>query len=115
MESMKKLLVVILGLSISAAAMSQTPQTDGSKKEKEKDMKDLKTDVRAHKAASHQVNHDLSHVRVRKAIQDHKSVADAKKMTNTDSRRLKAQGVSHPVAKAKRQVRVEDDKHKDHI
>jgi hypothetical protein len=112
MESMKKLLVVILGLSISAVAMSQT---DGSKKDKDKAMKDLKTDVRAHKAATHQVNHDLGHVRIRKAIQDHKSVANSNKMVNADSRRLKTKGVSHPVAKAKRQVKVEDDNHKDHI
>jgi hypothetical protein len=112
---MKKLLVLILGLSIGAAAMSQTPQTGVSQREKEKAMKDLKTDVRVHKAATHQVNHDLSHVRVRKAIQDHKRVAYANKSVNADSRRLKEQGVSHPVAKAKRQVKVEDDKHKDHI
>jgi hypothetical protein len=115
METMKKLLIVMLGLSISVAAMSQTPQTGGSKKEKDKAMKDLKTDVRAHHEATHQVNHDLGHVRIRRAIQDHKSVARTNKMVNADSKRLKEQGVSHPVAKAKRQVRVEDDNHKDHI
>jgi hypothetical protein len=97
---------------MSAAAMAQTgdPQKD-----KEKAAKDLRTDVRAHKAATHQVNHDLSHVRVRKAVQDHKAVAKTNRMTHTDSKRLKAHGVSHPVAKAKRQVRVQDDNHKDHI
>jgi len=117
MEAMKKLLIVMLGLSISVAAMSQTDgsQPGASRKEKDKAMKDLKTDVRAHKAATHQVNHDLGHVRIRRAIQDHKSVASTHKMVNTDSRRLKDQGVSRPVAKAKRQVRVEDDNHKDHI
>jgi hypothetical protein len=112
---MKKLLIVMLGLSISVVAMSQTSEPVASKKEKDKAMKDLKTDVRAHKAASHQVNHDLGHVRIRKAIQDHRSVASANKMANADSKRLKAQGVTHPVAKAKRQVKVEDDNHKDHI
>ena len=112
---MKKLLIVMLGLSISVAAMSQTPQTGGSKKEKDKAMKDLKTDVRAHHEATHQVNHDLGHVRIRRAIQDHKSVARTNKMVNADSRRLKDQGIAHPVAKARRQVRVEDDNHKDHI
>src|ERR1700722_4361685 len=112
---MKKLLIVVLGLSISAAAMAQTSGPGASRKEKDKAMKDLKTDVRAHKAATHQVNHDLGRVRIRRAIQDHKSVASTHKMVNTDSRRLKDQGVSRPVAKAKRQVRVEDDNHKDHI
>ena len=114
MEAMKKLLVVMLGLSISVAAMSQT-QPVASRKEKDKAMKDLKTDVRAHQAARHQVNHDLSHVRIRKAIQDHRSVASAHKMVDADSRRLKAEGVDHPVTKARRQVKVEDDNHKDHI
>ena len=105
----------MLGLSISVAAMSQTPQTGGSKKEKDKAMKDLKTDVRAHHEATHQVNHDLGHVRISKAIHDHKSVASTHKMVDADSKRLKADGVNHPVAKAKRQVKVEDDNHKDHI
>ena len=115
MEAMKKLLVVMLGLSISVAAMSQTNGPVASKKEKDKAMKDLKTDVRAHQAARHQVNHDLGHVRIRKAIQDHRSVASAHRMVDADSRRLKADGVDHPVTKARRQVKVEDDNHKDHI
>jgi hypothetical protein len=117
MEAMKKLLIVVLGLSISAVAMSQTggSQPAASRREKDKAMKDLKTDVRAHQAATHQVNHDLGHVRIRKAIKDHKSVASTNKMVNADSKRLKDPGVSHPVAKARRQVKVEDDNHKDHI
>jgi hypothetical protein len=109
---MKKIMFVLLGLSLSAAAMAQAPD---SHKEKVKATTDLQTDVRAHKAATHQVNHDLSHARVRRAVQDHKAVATTNKMTNTDSKRLQAQGVKHPVAKAKRQVRVQDDKQKDHI
>ena len=112
---MKKLLIVMLGLSISVGAMSQTNESAASKKEKDKAMKDLKTDVRAHKVATHQVNDDLRHVRFRKAVQDHKSVASTNKMVDADSRRLRDQGVSHPVAKARRQVKVEDDNHKDHI
>lgn len=114
MEAMKKLLVVMLGLAISAAAMSQT-QPVATRKEKDKAMTNLKTDVREHKVARHQVNHDLAHVRIKKAIQDHKSVARSNKMVGADSKRLKADGVNHPVAKAKRQVKVEDDNHKDHI
>lgn len=112
---MKKLMIVMLGLTISAVAMSQTNEPVASKKEKDRAMKDLKTDVRAHQAARHQVNHDLGHVRIKRAIQDHRSVASAHKMVDADSRRLKADGVNHPVAKAKRQVKVEDDNHKDHI
>lgn len=86
-------------------------QTEPKKKE---EMKDLRTDVREKKAASHQVNKDLGHMRVKKAIHDHKAVARENKDIRKDSKALKDRGVSHPVAKAKRQVRVQDDNKKDH-
>lgn len=105
---MKKILVVLLGLSLTAGVMAQT---DPKKKE---EMKDLRTDVREKKAAKHKVNHDLAHVRVKKAVQDHKEVARENKDIRNDSKRLKSRGVSHPVTKAKRQVRVQDDNRKDH-
>ncbi|HTJ14635.1 MAG TPA: hypothetical protein VL547_21495 [Dinghuibacter sp.] len=105
---MRKLLVLILGISLTASAMAQTdPQ-------KKQEMKDLRTDVREKKAASHKVNKDWSHVRVKKAMHDHKAVARENKDISKDSKRLKRQGVDHPVAKAKRQVRVQDDNRKDH-
>lgn len=98
----------MLGISLTASAMAQTdPQ-------KKQEMKDLRTDVREKNAASHKVNKDLSHVRVKKAIQDHKAVAKENKDINKDAKRLKKQGVDHPVAKAKRQVKVQDDNRKDH-
>lgn len=86
-------------------------QTDPKKKA---EMQDLRTDVREKKAASHKVNKDLSHVRVKKAIHDHKAVARQNKDIRKDSKTLKDRGVSHPVAKAKRQVKVQDDNRKDH-
>ena len=105
---MKKILCIIAGLALTAGAMAQT---DTRKKE---EMKDLRTDVREKKAAKHQVNKDLGHVRIKKAVEDHKAVAAENKDMKKDSRRLKKQGVSHPVTKAKRQVKVQDDNRKDH-
>ena len=52
-------------------------QTDPHKKA---DMQNLRTDVREKKAASHKVNKDLSHVKVKKAIHDHKAVAKQNKV-----------------------------------
>jgi aspartate oxidase len=105
---MKQLVVLMLGISLAASAMAQTdPQ-------KKAEMKDLRTDVRERKAASHKVSKDWSHVRVKKAMHDHKAVARENKDINKDAKRLKRQGVDHPVAKAKRQVRVQDDNRKDH-
>jgi hypothetical protein len=117
---MKKLFFVMLGLAISAAVVAQTSQTkkDDPKTKKEvkkTEMKDLRSDVRDRQAATHQVNKDLSHVRIGKAIKDHKTVHRIKKDEKSDARRLKQQGVDHAVAKAERQVKVQDDNRKDHM
>jgi hypothetical protein len=105
---MKKIVFLLIGISLTVGAMAQTdPQ-------KKAEMKDLRTDVREKKAASHKVNKDLSHIRVKKAIHDHKAVAKENKDIKRDSKALKEKGVSHPVAKAKRQVRVQQDNKKDH-
>ena len=105
---MKKLVFLLIGISLTAGAMAQTDP------KKKAEMKDLRTDVREKNAAKHKVNKDLSHVRVKKAIHDHKAVAAENKDMRKDSKTLKEKGVSHPVAKAKRQVKVQDDNRKDH-
>jgi len=105
---MKKIFFLLLGVSLSAAAMAQTNPV------KKEEMKDLRTDVREKKAAKHKVNKDLSHARIGKAIKDHKEVAEENKDIRKDAKQLKRHHVDHPVAKAKRQVRVQDDARKDH-
>jgi len=107
---MKKLLFVLLGIGMSAGVFAQTTQNQVKKAE----MRDLRTDVRAHKAATHKVNHDLAHVRVSKAVRDHKVVHQVNKDEKADAKMLRERGVSHPVTKAKRQVKVQDDNKKDH-
>ena len=109
MKTMKKLIIVLMGVGLSAGVFAQTQHPV-----KKEEMKDLRGDVRAHKAATHQVNHDLAHVRVKKAVQDHKAVSRINKDERTSAKRLRERGVTHPVTKAKRQVKVQDDNHRDH-
>ena len=113
---MKKLIFLLLGVGLSGAVMAQTDvQKPAQVQKKREDMKNLRSDVRDHQAATHQVNHDLSHVRIKKAMHDHKAVAEANKREKMDSKRLKTHGVDHAVVKAKRQVKVQDDNRKDHM
>jgi hypothetical protein len=112
-----------MGMLLGSAAKGQTPQKEPVQppqkqitqtQKKRTEMKDLRGDVRDHKVATHQVNKDLGHVRISKAIKDHKAVHQINKEETADAKRLEAQGVDHPVAKAKRQVKVQDDNRKDH-
>jgi Ni/Co efflux regulator RcnB len=113
-DTMKKLVVVLICMSMGAATIAQSgPGT--TTKAKEKTMKNLRGDVRAHEATKKVVGHDVSHLRLRQAVRDHKQVAQTHRTLNADSKLAKAQGINHPVAKAKRQVRVQNDNQKDHI
>jgi Ni/Co efflux regulator RcnB len=115
-DTMKKLIVVLLCMSMGAATIAQSgPGTESTKKAKDKTMKNLRGDVRAHEATKKVVGHDVSHLRLRQAVRDHKQVAQTHRTLNADSKIAKAQGINHPVTKAKRQVRVQDDNQKDHI
>ncbi|HEY4337232.1 MAG TPA: hypothetical protein VGM89_15080 [Puia sp.] len=106
---MKKLIFVLLGVGLSVGAFAQTEHPV-----KKEEMSHLRGDVRAHKAATHQVNNDLAHVRVKKAVRDHRDVSRVNKDERADAKRLRERGVSHPVTKAKRQVKVQDDNRHDH-
>jgi len=78
-------------------------------------MADLRTEVRDHRAAAHVVNRDLGHFRFGRAIHDHKAVARINKQMTIDQKRLELMGVDHPITKAKRQVKVQDDNRKDNM
>lgn len=114
MKNMKKLFFVLMAMGISAGVIAQTPSQVRKDQEKKAESRDLRTDVRAHKVAKHKENKDLAHVRVKKAMHDHKTVARVNKDEHSDAKHLKAKGIDHPVTKAKRQVRVQDDNRKDH-
>ena len=108
---MKKLLFLILGATLTAGAMAQTPQDPG----KEKEMKNLRSNVRTRKTERHQVNKDVTHAKLGQAVHDHKAVAHTNRAIHRNKKVLQNEEVSHPVAKAKRQVKVQDDNKKDGI
>jgi hypothetical protein len=110
METMKKLLFLLLGVGMSAGVFAQTTEHEVKKQE----ARDMRTDVRAHKAATNKRNHDLAHARVSKAVHDQKTVSHTNKNTRVDAKMLRERGVDHPVTKAKREVKVQDDHRKDH-
>lgn len=114
LQTMKKLVFVFLCMSIGVVVMAQTDPATGTKA-KEKTMTNLRSDVRSQHASKKVVGHDMAHARVGQAVRDHRQVADTRRVTKADGHIAKAQGIKHPVAKAKRQVRVQDDNKKDHI
>ncbi|HVS98272.1 MAG TPA: hypothetical protein VHE54_17370 [Puia sp.] len=119
----ESLIFLLLGLGLGSAVMAQSDaQTHRDqvrkqevRQQKRSDMKDLRNDVRDHKVAKHQVNHDLGHAKVKQAMHDHKAVAKINRREKRDQKRLKAMGVDHSMAKARRQVKVRDDNRKDHM
>jgi hypothetical protein len=107
---MKKSILLVLGLWMGAAAMNRvmaqiTPTRDV---QKEKTMKALKNDVRAHEATQRTVGSDLAHFRIRQAFRDHGLVSRTHKMVDADRKRAKAEGIDHPVVEARREVHRED-------
>jgi hypothetical protein len=115
LENMKKLAVVFLFMAMGSLAMAKAGPGVSSTKEKEMTMKHLRDDVRANEATRKVVGHDWSRFRIRQAFRDHKQVKETNKRVTADSRWARAEGIEHPVSKAKRQVRVQDDNAKDHI
>ncbi len=105
---MKKIILFLIALSLGAGVMAQT---DPKKKE---EMTKLRAEERQKDAASHKVNKDLTHAKVKKAVQDHKAVAANNKKARSHAKTLRNRNVSHPVTKARRQNKVADDNRKDH-
>jgi hypothetical protein len=119
---MKKLSILLLSICVGGVVVAGpigSGKTESRKKSevmvKRDHMEDLRDDIRNHRSSAQVVNHDLSHLRFSKAIHDHKAVAKINKQTTIDAKRLELEGVDHPVTKAKRQVRVQDDNRKDHM
>ena len=103
---MKKLIIMLLGMSVGTAVMAQEgPKRTG---EQERTMKNLREDVRAHEDTKHVVGHDLTHFRIRRAIMEHREVARTHRQIDADKRQAKSQGIQHPVVTARREVHHEE-------
>lgn len=105
---MKKLIVVFFCLSMGAAAMAQSA-AGASKEEKERTMKNLREDVKAHEDTKHVIGNDMTHLRFRRAIDDHKEVARTHRLIDADRKKAKAQGIYRPVVTARKQVHAQED------
>lgn len=95
-----------VGFMASIAVMAQTTATRDV--QKEKTMKDLRNDVRAHEATQKEVGSDIVHFRIHQAFQDHQLVTRTHKMVDADRRKAKAEGIDHPITQARRAVHAED-------
>ena len=115
---MKKLFFVIFAMTLSGAIMANTGPGDWKierDRARERDFKTLLGDVRVNNVARHQVSHDWGRLRISQAFHDHKAVRQTNRVMYADSKKLKDEGVNHPVTKARMQVKVEDQNMKDHI
>lgn len=111
-ETMKRLVIMLLGVFLGTAAMAQAGPGKSTQKERDKTMKNLREDVRAHEDTKHVVGDDLVHFRIRRAIQEHREVARTHKMVDKDRKIARRQGIDHPVAVARRQVHHEEDRNR---
>lgn len=106
---MKTVFAMLVGLGISAAVVAQAP---ASQQKKKAEINDLKEDVKAKKEEKKEVAKAWTHGHVNKAVQEHKEKKEIKNDMKQDEAKLKAQGVKHPVAKAKHKLKAEKEARK---
>jgi hypothetical protein len=104
---MKKLIFMLAGVMLTAAAMAQTPEKKQEIKKEE--MKDLHKDVIEKRHERKAMGKAVAHGRVKKAVTKRKYVRADKRHINADAKRLERHGVRHPVAKVKHQIRSEKE------
>ncbi len=90
---MKKLLLVAFGAALSLGAMAQT------KTEEKKELREEVSHKRAHRKQMHR---DMTHLRLRKAHQQHEKMQDARADEHAEAKHLRARGEEHPTRDAKK-------------
>lgn len=106
---MKKVLFILLGIALTTASMAQTPAQQVKKKE---EMKDLHRDVAEKRHDNKKMAKHITHAKFKKAVADRKEKREDKKDIHKDQARLERQGVKHPVAKVKHQMKAEKEEKK---
>jgi hypothetical protein len=99
---MKTIISIAAGIILCSSAMAQTPE-----QKKKEEMKDLKKDVVEKREDQKQVTKDLTHAKVRKAVNDHKEVHADRQDMKADEAHLKSEGVKHPKYKARHKIKAE--------
>jgi hypothetical protein len=104
---MKTIVSIAAGIILTFSAMGQTPE-----QKKKEEMKDLKKDVVEKREDQKQVTKDLTHAKVKKAVNDHKEVHADRQDMKADEARLKSEGVKHPKYKARHKIKAEKHEQK---
>jgi hypothetical protein len=104
---MKKISVLLVCLTLTVCAFSQTAEHKEAVKKEES--KDLRGDIRAKRTENHLAAKDASRLKLKRAS-DRRRIARADKAAqNRNAARLKRRGVHHPVARAKHQIHAQDE------
>jgi len=96
---MKKVLFLVLGLSVTMAVMSQTKVI--SKKPEQKELREDIKDKREHKKAAVK---DLTKLKIKKAGKEQDVVNADRKEIHKESKELRAVGDKHPAHHAKKVI-----------
>lgn len=99
---MKKLLFILFGATLTTLTFAQTTP-------KKVEEKELRHDIREKREEKHEVGKDVTHLKVKKAMADHKDVVTEKKAQNRHAAQLRRRGVKHPVSRAKHQIHAQDE------
>ncbi|MEP6750217.1 MAG: hypothetical protein ABJB86_20935 [Bacteroidota bacterium] len=106
---MKRLWLIAAGFALATVAIGQTPEQHEKKKA---EMKDLKTDVVEKREENKEMGKHITHVKFKKAVHDRKEKRAEKRDIRKDEVHLKNQGVKHPVAKVKHELKAEKEEKK---
>ncbi|MEP6746639.1 MAG: hypothetical protein ABJB86_02875 [Bacteroidota bacterium] len=103
---MKRLWLIAAGFVLATVAVGQTPEQHEKKKA---EMKDLKTDVVEKREENKEMEKHITHAKFKKAVGDRKDKRAEKRHIRKDETHLKNQGVKHPVAKVKHELKAEKE------
>lgn len=99
--TMKKLLVVLLGVALTTVAMAQT--------EIKEQKKDLKNTIKDKKMDKHDAAKDMTKAKVTSAKEKREEVRAHRKSIHRQVRHLKNEGVEHPKRNAQRAAKRDKD------
>jgi len=98
---MKKLLFLILGISITVGGVLAQAQERIKKKEEQ----DIRQDIRTKQAHKKAAVKDLAHLKIKKAGKEQDVVNTKRKDIHQDTKELRAMGEKHPTHEAKKVIR----------
>jgi hypothetical protein len=99
---MKKVLLILLGIGITATTMAQTKVISKTPEEKE-----IKSDIKVKRAHKKAAVKNLAKLKIKKAGKEQDVVNTKRKEIHKDAKDLRALGVKHPTHDAKKAIRKE--------